>query len=371
MPTVFNTASALTIEQLSGERRLLRLVGRALPYRPFNLKTGQRVQTTWLPGSPRASVTVLGPTEDPSSISGYWKDKYLGEQTGVQAYGDSTLANPFIVDGSAVVTVRQAVDVVDALVREGQIVEVTWDMQTRHGYLTEFDKNWHNIHDLEWSMKFEWVGRGEPVVPSVFTQEVSISNVSSTIKSTVDDINAFALEPGFALDTTFYQDLLAKLQALSDLSDRLQASVANMSALALAPFNALRLAIATTAGLILQSTDMIDTFNSQVAGAINIQSSIGNQSAPMRATADLWVRGMVDRCKDLKYLAVDQRAVMVKGDEADILAVYTARDGDDLRTVSRNFYGTPNDWQNLMLFNGLSSAALEAGMVILIPKAST
>jgi len=47
--------------------------------------------------------------------------------------------------------------------------------------------------------------------------------------------------------------------------------------------------------------------------------------------------------------------------------VFQARDGMDLRTVSTQFYGTPDEWQSLMVFNNLLSSGLVAGQVIFVP----
>jgi hypothetical protein len=360
MPKVYNTASAFTITQLTGPERSVRLVSRGLPYRPFNLKTTQRVEITWLPGSPIASTSVLGPTEEPTSVNGYWKEKYIGD-----AFAGTA---PISSDGLPITTIRDAVQLFDSFVREGQVLEVSWDVETRHGYLIEFDKNYHNTRDLEWTMKFLWVSRGEPITPAVFTQEVNLSNSASSLLAFLKDLADFLLNPPMPIDLSFFKDITSMMAQITDSVQNIQDGVANMAALALSPFNALQVIVASTTALITQTADLQDRIEAQVAGALNYSEAIGNQTASDRSEADLYIRGSTDRIRELRYEAVDTRAVLLNSSTSNILGVYTAREGDDLRDVSVAFFGTPNDWKNLMLFNGLDSAALDAGQVVLVPK---
>lgn len=372
MPEVFNTVSSFTIEQLGGEERRIRLVGRGLPYRPFSLKTTQRVELTWLPGSPQATATVLGPTEEPTTINGWWKDRFLGEDVDITV--SNIFANPgprasapFTINGLPMNTAREAADVMDAIVREGTIVEVKWDEDVRHGYLIEFEKKWHNIHDLEWDMKFEWISRGEPTVPGVFGQEVSLSDLSSTLGALGADLSDFAFDPGFAVNLKFFDDLTSLVAAVEAGIDSIQNAVATVVDVATTPANALRSAVASCTGIAGRAEEIRDLCESRVSGTVNGLVPINNQTSEQRSQEALYVTGVSSRATAIRREAVLRHATLIKNLNTTLLSTYTARAGDDLRDVSRLFYGTPFQWRQLMVFNGFDDAELEAGELVLVP----
>ncbi len=360
MPQTFDTASVFTIEQLTGLRRKVSWTGRGLPYRPFSLKTKQRVELTWLPGNPVATATVLGPQEDPTAINGYWKDKYIGDAQG-------NPAAPFVADGAPVTSCRDAVQLMDAIVREGQLVQVTWDIESRQGFLVEFDKNWHNVHDLEWSMNFTWIGRGEPQQPAVFAQD-SLSNLTSQLTADFDEQNNKFGDPGFPFALSPLNAFIGAMAQIEAAVNTVQRSLSNMAALALAPTSAINSAVASCAGLIVLCDNLSNLLLAQPPGRLNYAVPIGVQDSATRLTTQLWVYDMLTLNSVLRYDAVDQMQVLLTLTSNDILAVYTAKNEDDLRDVSRIYYGTPFDWIALQQFNSLRTSQLTAGQVVLIPR---
>ena len=120
--------SPFIIRELSGDKREVRLTGRALPYRPFHLVGTQRVDATWLPGSSEATLTVLGAAEEPTQINGKWKQKYL-----------SQAEKPFQLDNEQVATAQSAIELMNSIRLRGQLVEVTWMAETRRGIITRFE----------------------------------------------------------------------------------------------------------------------------------------------------------------------------------------------------------------------------------------
>ena len=61
--TVNDLVSFFQVEELTGDKRVLRLSGRALPYRPFELSGTQRHSVEWYPGSPIGTLQVYGAKE--------------------------------------------------------------------------------------------------------------------------------------------------------------------------------------------------------------------------------------------------------------------------------------------------------------------
>lgn len=376
MPSaVVNTVSAFTIREITGEQRTVRLVGRALPYRPYTLKTSQRVELTWYPGNPEATSSIFGASEAPTQIIGYWKDKYIQPFTDseVSGFDVAPLQNqlvPITLNGNAVEDVKEAAEIIDSIVRQGQLIEVTWDETTRHGHLKDFEKNWHNIHDLEWSMGFEWISRGEPTMPSVFTTESSISDTSNLVTRQVSDLFTFALDIPFAADLTFQASLDVRLEAIANFSVDLEGSVTGLARQSITPQDAVRRSLATMSGLILELVALNNFIDATVPGSLNVELDLSAQSFGERLSATIYSRGVTKRSNDLKRLATLRRATLMSQLDTDLIGTYTAREGDDLRKVADIFYENSFEWQQLMVFNVLDTSVLQAGQIVLVPRRS-
>ena len=71
-------SSSLVIEELSGDKRVLELVGSGLPFQGATWTSALRVITKWYPGNnAEATQQVLGPIELPSDWEGKWSTTRL------------------------------------------------------------------------------------------------------------------------------------------------------------------------------------------------------------------------------------------------------------------------------------------------------
>lgn len=371
MPTVVNTVSPFVIKELSGDGRELRLVGRGLPYRPFTLKTVQRMETTWYPGNPEATATLLGAAEDPTTIQGAWKDKFISQEVEVTDISNGTptpnVTYPITLDGEPVDTVRFAVFVVDDIIRKGQLLEVTWDEQTRHGHLKEFEKSWQNIHDLEWTMTFEWISRGEPTGPSVVTTETSVGDTATTLEEQNRQLQE-AAEPSFPVSNDFSSALSDRLDTINTSVNSARNTSSSLARLAVSPFEAARRTVAVCSALISECSALAEFMEENVFISVNTVRPIDQLTFGERIAAAKYAKGVVSLARVLRRTAIIRRSVIASQIENQLLGIYTARDGDDLRSVSQQYYSTPFEWRRLMLFNQLPSPQLYAGQLILVPK---
>lgn len=372
-------ASSFLIQELGADKRSLRLVDRALPYRPFELHTKQRLETTWYPGNPEATATVLGPAEEPTSINGKWKDKYISND--ILTPGDLSEAQlnlsrvrvtqlaPITVDGTPVSSVRDAVFIVDDIIRKGQLLEVSWDDQTRRGHMVDFIKRWENAHDLEWEMRFEWISRGEPVPESVFPEETSAFDLSSQLRENNAQLQSDA-DFLIATQSTFQEDLLSFLATIDDQVNTAIDTANQFANNIITPFDVARRLIANCTSIIGATRDLIDFLEYRIFGDGNFHP-VEQQSYSERLVSTVYSRTLIQDARNLFRLASIRRSTLSSQIESDLLGTYTARDGDDLRDVAFQFYESAYEWRRLMLFNQLTSAELVAGQLILIPKAST
>jgi len=374
MPEVIASVGSFVIKELSGEGRRLQLVGRALPYRPFNLRTSQRVELSWYPGNPQATATVLGAKEEPTTIEGYWKDKFIGSEVTVSDVSGGTVQErqlyPITLNDVPVDSVRQAVTILDDIVRQGQLLEVTWDEQTRHGHLTEFDKRWDNSHDLAWSMTFQWISRGEPTVPAVFTTVTSLSDSVGTLDRLNADLQEEAKAQSTSIPTSInYQNELGRiLSAINTAVGVAKSAVRNVTLRAGLPFDAARRICSICTELIGLVGDLEEFLLGVPAGGFNTLIPLEAQTFQERLSAAANTRTLINLARRLQLAAIDRRSVYLKEIEKDLLAIYQAREGDDLRDVSSLYYNTPFEWRQILLFNDLDSPLLRAGQIVLIPR---
>lgn len=415
------TPSALVVEELGGQKRKVELIGRGLPYRPFELPVAQRVVTTWLPGFAEATATVLGARDDPSTLNGFWKDRFiqkpqgggpagavakvtgaaLGAVTAVSGalsggFGeDAEFKAPIKKGGKPVESVRDAAELFDSITREGQEVQVTWDAQCRRGFLKRFVPRWHNAHDCEWEMEFEWISRGEK--PRVAEAERSAAGTVDEIRQVVSDLGATLDEVG-AITDELDDRVQSQMQALNSLVEKLGDAVASVNKLVNLPSSATRRMVATLNSVVAQALAIADSFELQPFAEQHrdAQRADGFGSTSTRSAAlikagpagnvDYTAVALIDGVQIVGRAAVAhkvkraarrvasaaalRRSQLVHSMNGELRDVYTAKEGEHLRDVAEKVAGNPDEWRRIMLFNGLSSAKLSAGQVVLVPRAS-
>lgn len=388
-------SSAFVIRELTGQQRELRLIGaRALPFRPLSFKGKQRAELTWLPGNPIATSTITGPTEEPTTINGYWKDKYLSAGD-----GSSTVT----LDGVAITTVRELVKAVDSFRRLGQLMEVTWDEQARHGHMTEFEHQWHNVHDVEWEVTFEWTSQAEAQVPAVFAQ-LDLGNAFAKFRVGLSDLLEKTFPPLIGAALEFMNKIKNQIQRIVTAIVSIGSAISNGFQEAMTPFDIARRIVAACSEIIGAVKDLGSDLEDQTIMAVDLRRGdaalafgtgrqkdpnlLGTQGAGQvvqsgrdfpqdrlstgqRIVAYDYARGIKNSAREIMSNAIVTRAHLLKQVATDILSSYTAKDGDDLRDVSKIFYSTPFEWRRIMVFNELASAELEAGQLVLIPKLQT
>lgn len=411
-----DTGGPFTIRELTGQMREITLTSRALPYRPFTLTTSQRTEITWLPGYAVATATILGASEEPTTINGYWKDRFIGAipgSTGPQSplsvargalvsvsasisggfggQGGSSSA-PINVDGKPVLTVQEAVDLFDDVCRQGQLLAVVWETQTRHGHLTKFEKRWHNTHDAEWEMTFEWISRGDPVAAATHATDVTARDTRALLEAALDDAIAILGEAqAIARELTDLVD--SQLQKISSLVQQVGDAVDSTADAATAPLDTTRRILGLLESIEGECVSTAESLESKpaiawhraaqsatrvggtatlaAARALGLETGFGGParlSVAQRVEAYAFVGELKSSLRALRYQALERRVAMARQVRAEIAGTFTARQGDDLRDAAFQFYGDPSEWRRIMLFNGLQSSTLAPGQMVRVPR---
>lgn len=169
----------VVITQLTGKKRRLSLAGRALPFRGLGLGVTQRHNKHTPNGATEGSLQVLGPEYDDTSMGGRWQ----------QSYFESGAAS-VTIDGLPIRNIRQMERVLHDMTKEGQLVEVTWDTQSRRGLIAHFDPRWDRGEVCHWTLEFVWIGTGT-VAKMPVTVTLNPAQSVSWLDSLFSDIDAF------------------------------------------------------------------------------------------------------------------------------------------------------------------------------------
>ena len=418
-PTIVSgkEATTFTIKVVTGASAgsTLTLSDRCLPYRGYALPSSMRVQKTYYPGNPIATVQVLGSQEDDTTINGYWKQRFL---TTTSAVWSSTLLGvlpaPLYITADLVTAVQNIKDM-------GQLVEVLWGETVRKGVIIKFTPKWNYGTDCEWELVFSWISRGQKAMPNILSNSAyfaalgtqAISSVS-VLKEARKAINA-ATMPSDWLDgpLAFIDGVKDSTQIVQNGVGSQLASINAAVSTAIVAANAAQ-SVATLpanignaiAGTLsnqaanisnaaqsisyrsqLAYTRLWDNITASVAVAQYVATSVESTPATLAAASKAAILYTAATMSRIRHLSLKSRRTMIdavsdyRGAQttnasgnnvsySNILAVYTAKANDDLRRVAIIYYGSQTGWQGIQQYNGLTTPILNAGQLILIPVLS-
>ncbi len=377
----------LIIKELSGRGREIQLTGRALPIGPIEFSGGLNVEVTRYAGNPIATGTVTGVEEEPTTISGEWKDKYIRGlvfNTDTNAFTSSGAA---AVSGQNIDTVEQLVELFDSVRRSGQLLQVTWGRITRRGFLKNFKQTWKNTNDCGWACTFEWVSQGEPPANSPVVDPPRPGAARQALRNTADALgDAMDDRPGSVLDryrAAFDTANRAVTQA-GRILDQYEAAVGGYIGDATAPLDLVRNCMTLAGATVGKAQEVIDFFEFVAPEEFFLGDFIdGSVAADGTVTlppiADNFGQQLLHigysteatfQARILKREAAIEKRTLGAVLESDLLGVYYARAGETLRDVSRTYYNAPDQWRELMLYNDLTTPELTAGQLVLIPRMS-
>lgn len=358
MATVLNFTGDFSIVELTGEKRTIQLRARGLPQRPYTLEGEQRGEATWFAGNPIASPQLLGAQEKPSTIKGRWSDMYLGDTDIVSAERD----------GTPIRTARHLADLFDDVRKKGQIVEVVWLHLTRHGWLRNFKQTWQTVHDVEWEMTFEYISQGEVNKKlGAARREFDMSQVEMSFEGDVVQLSDASISP-FARAQAFADALDDKISAVQSSLDEFSQSVVTYVTGAMAPVDAVRRAVGLLDFVSTTCNEIIaKVFEQTDAASVSIddisQLSPGQVLAAVAAN-----RAVVHQARVTRHNAAQRRYDATRSLDPELIDAFFAAQDQDLRDVSRIYYGVSDHWYALMQYNELSSSRLSSGQLVMVPK---
>ncbi len=221
-------------------------------------------------------------------------------------------------------------------------------------------------------MRFEWISRGQPTVSPVYLVTSSVSVASSTLTSQLDSLDESTGPPEQLPVETGPQAFVSRItDAVSSMRDTVTMIRGNVATLAMKAATGTEVArnvVSSCSAVIQKGKEIKAQCDAQPGGALNNLVSIGAQSFSERMIADVYLREIRDNARAMVATATEQRTAFTQQLDQELLGIYTARDGEDLRDVSRLYYGSPFQWRDLLSFNNLDSPALVANQLVLVPK---
>lgn len=367
-PSTFTVATLVEQGgQLVPGSPVLELEGRALPYQPFTLEGAARVETTWYPGNPVATLQVLGTEERPASVAGQWKDRFLKSATdeGIAVRPPGAVR----LDGAPLEDSAAAVAAVERFRLACLPVEVRWDALTRRGLLTRFRQTWIRREDVEWEMEFTWASRGEQQAPPVLPASPSPGDFAGSLRGLTDALHSALESPPFQAIEDFTSAVEAAVAEVEEATQALEDAAEEAAGLVLAPADAaLRClaAVETIKGSAREVVALVDSWPPAELVKTGDVSALGLGEV---LAAARHVLGVKAAARGLATAAAEQGGVLrASAAQEDVVAVHAAREGEDLRGVSQRYYGTPHEWRRLAKRNQLEGSALSAGQVVLVPR---
>jgi hypothetical protein len=326
---------------------VIQLEGRSLPYRPIPFEGRQRVKTTYYAGNTVATQQVMGPIEEPTTITGIWKDKFLGN--------DQAIA---------------LAENLDLIRRSGVQLQVTWGSFVRRGILARLKFPMDRFQDVAWEMEFQWNGRGNTVAPPITATGVqnpregltAVSNGLTEVRDAVTNYTdgVMARVYGFTQTTQIQFDVT--INAALDLIGVIDSAASATTALASVPRYVLEqgIAVCKTARSSLQNFEESIT---DIPGELTHDYDLTKE---LKDSAQDLLQYLAQKLDILKLSTIQKEVAVNTLVELDgqlfpeILAEERPPAGTDLRDLANRHYGDPDLWFIIAQYNGIVGSQVPA-----------
>lgn len=321
-----------------------------------------RSDITWYPGSPIATLQVLGAQEDETTISGRWKDRFLKESA-QPGFGESPYAQ---LNGEPIANVQELAKLVDDMRRKGQMIDVTWFDIARRGIIKTFRQKWFYAQELEYEITFLWVSQAEALTDiEVTVKNEDLSDLPPLLQNDADFLNPQSLlqEAGAAI-ATITDTLNEHVDEIQSGIFALEDTVFAQVTLTLNAFDAIQ----RVAGIL--DFVKLRARNLQFVITDDVNASIENSDPVFGVGLKAFNVGRSQRVRSrsIASTAAQQQDVAVKRLNPELVSTVTARKNQDLRDVATRAYGTPDAWRALAQFNKMKGSKTEAGQMIFVPR---
>ena len=345
-----SSAPGFLIEELTGQQRSVALTGWALPRQNVGFGRRNRTKKRTYAGNPVATVQVLGPELDDSTIEGTWSDRYLPGQVFVAGFDQPD-------------TCEALVAVFDELTKSAQQIRVQWGSVVRFGVIASFEPTWIRLEDCAWSLEFTWTGeesqrvRAGPIEVEDDDIRAAIVAMDDEVVLSPSTLQATALSIGDSLATTddrlteVRRSVVGVLFALGDLRQRVDDQI--QPALAVV---SLVDTVRTTVGQVLvELEDIPYTYSTVYDSVVDVLD------------VECWRRTVASRAGGVRGASMYKAIEVNRIPQPKNQTVVQVRTGQTLRSIAVDFYGDADAWERIADANNLVSSQVAPGTRLVVP----
>lgn len=344
---------------LTGAR--LTLKDRSLPYRAsaggsISYGQSQRSKLTWYPGNPVASQQIVGPTLDPTTINGVWKDRYLGDDASIDL-----------------------VEAFQEICASGVQVRVSWSTIVRRGIVKRvfFQPGvpTGGLGDIAWQVTFEWNQAGVPPRRKVGAGEGDLRDGLVSGASALGQLTT-AIEDVIELGNTFLGLLKTGYQAirgdLEDVVEEVEKPIESLLGAAARigdePNLPARFLLETSAAI--GSAQVSSGLAAETTAGISAGALVDADDLASQLSAHLVRVEVLDRAFEALETLHVQRSRIEEIARPPSYARVPALVGADLRLFAIQYYGRADLWSRIAEANGIEGSKVPVDLnELVIPLA--
>ena len=394
-------ASSILIEEKTGQKRRIALIGAGLPLQGTSWKTDQKLVTKWYAGNPwEATQHVMGPMDPPSEFKGVWNTTRLIASPATYAGGSGASFQQVVIASE----LRELFDGDQGIIRSGALLRVTWASNdgrsiAREGRIAESDFSHVRFDDIAWTMNFVWTGRGngpprevqfngDDALVAQRTAIAALNDMASTIPGTngpetaVPGLPQSATDPSLGSLESVSPLALGEINAAGDQASFFAARVSASFAASVDITSATAFDVSADAAI---SAHAAATFSGGVVRRLGEIPSelfaLPGTSAGIVAAIAAWVAAIEFSAQKSEAAAQDLALAAAKRKNAlaaqtkdklpvgAVRATYLAKRGDTFASIAFRWFGSADLGGQLARSNGVPSyqVAPNPGQVVVIP----
>jgi len=353
--TVLEGPLSTAVLQTGQAPGVISLEGRALPKGSISFESVQRTRDEWYGGNPEATLQTFGAKKMPTTVSGEWKDRFLG-------------------DGTA----RALHAVFESILDRGPLLEVSWgagalasgdalaigDPFTRRGVLYRGKFTYEIPQRCMWEMEFKWRGGAVLSAPAATVTDVLATAAGvQDVAESLSRLEAFAGAFGeltqnllVGAPARVLQNIDAALASVNAAADSVaQAGRAAQTAASL-PAQVAGHLVGTLANGIDAAKAVIDVFETFPAVTSAVKDSA--LDALEMVSNIVTILGLA---RDAQHACASAADGVGQANSPDVIAEDRVPAGTDLRVLSAKWYdGDPDGWEEIANYNNLPTSEVPA-----------
>ena len=361
----------------------LTLQGTFLPHQPFERSVSQEIMRYYYPGGQairEPTVQVLGSMEEDVTLKGEFRATKIRDT--------DRRTEPLILS-----------DVLDRLVKEGNVCRFTIGSWIKYGVLAEWRPNYHTDSWISWTMRLMIIGDKNPITGAEEEGEAEISRIFGTsdaedasqisesmladMFATKTDLENSGYIPRISVQPFSISGYLGKLiegTAIGDLVDFGRSVYQGWTDIIQAVDAVTSSAVQFSEEIERTAEDIqrqILLITSQISKVYEIQQNLFTAVNRVESGVDTFSRllawntigDMIAYTHRIQGNFSDLKRSVEREEITNFREIYFVKEGDTLQSISSRFYGNPDRWDEIRQLNNLEVGAdLAVDYLLIIPN---